>query len=140
MKYMLDTNICIYIIKRKPAWVFEKFKQFQTKEIGISSITVSELQYGVEKSQHTQKNQRALNHFLLPLTVLSYDRDVADYYGKVRTTLETKGNIIGSLDLMIAAHALKYNVTLVTNNTKEFNRVIGLKLENWIEDPFLHKD
>lgn len=133
MKYMLDTNICIYIIKKKPKEVFEKFKLLNVGDICISSITFSELMYGVEKSQHHQTNKIALQEFVLPLDILSFDINSAHHYGYLRAYLERKGNSIGPLDLMIAAHAQSVKMTLVTNNIKEFSRVPHLKMENWVE-------
>jgi tRNA(fMet)-specific endonuclease VapC len=131
MKYMLDTNICIYIIKNKPSIVRERFETLNIGDVGVSSITTSELFYGVFKSQSRIQNRKALDGFLLPLMIAEYDYDASIYYGEVRASLEKSGNIIGPLDLQIAAHALSLGVTLVTNNTKEFERVEGLKLENW---------
>jgi len=129
---MLDTNICIYLIKNRPLEVREKFNQYEVGEIAISSISVSELYYGVEKSKHVEKNRQALALFLAPLNILNYDEKASISYGESRSSLEAKGTVIGSLDMLIAAHAKSMNITLVTNNTKEFIRVDGLKLENWI--------
>ena len=129
---MLDTNICIYIIKNKPLQVKEKFNQYSVGEICISSISVSELYYGVEKSNFKEKNLKALSLFLAPLNIVKYDEKAALEYGKIRATLEKKGTVIGSLDMLIAAHAKSMGIKLVTNNTKEFQRVDGVELENWI--------
>lgn len=131
MKYLLDTNICIYIIRKKPKKVLEKFKKFNPGEIGISAITLAELEYGVAKSQHPDKNQQALAEFTLPLDVLPFDHNAAQAYGSIRTLLEKKGTPIGSMDLMIAAHAMSLNTTLITNNVREFERVKGINIENW---------
>jgi len=131
-KVMLDTNICIYLIKNRPLEVREKFNQYEVGEITISSISVSELYYGVEKSQHVEKNRQALALFLAPLNILDYDEKASISYGHVRSTLQAKGTVLGSLDMLIAAHAKSLNITLITNNTKEFIRVDALKLENWI--------
>lgn len=131
MKYMLDTNICIYIIKKNPHHVLKKFKDFEIGDICISSITFSELMYGVKKSAYPQKNEEALFEFASPLEIVSFDAGVADYYGEIRTYLEKKGTPVGALDLMIAAHALYNHTILVTNNEKEFLRVPNLKIENW---------
>lgn len=128
---MLDTNICIYIIKNKPPKVLKKFSKVDPKDVCISSITSSELWYGVNKSSSFEKNAIALEEFLSPLTILEYDETDSKSYGKVRSELEKKGQIIGSMDLLIAAHALSRNLKLVTNNTKEFKRVNGLSIENW---------
>jgi len=132
MRLMLDTNICIYIIKQKPPNVIERFYQTKISEIGISSITLSELLYGVSKSSKPEQNQIALTQFIAPLDILSYDDEAAQYYGELRVHLEKQGRPIGSLDMLIAAHALSANCVLVTNNEKEFNRVPKLKIENWV--------
>ena len=131
MIYMLDTNICIYIIKNKPQKVLKKFEEIDPKDVSISSITASELWYGVSKSSHIERNAIALEEFLSPLTILGYDETASKTYGNIRTALEKKGKIIGSMDLLIAAHALSQNLKLVSNNTKEFKRIAGLNLENW---------
>lgn len=132
MKYMLDTNICIYLIKRQPEAVLNKFRSFNIGDICMSSVTFSELMYGVEKSQHPQKNKSALEEFILPLEVLPFDEQSARHYGHIRAYLERKGTPIGPLDLMIAAHAQSINAILVTNNMKEFTRVSKLKIEDWV--------
>ena len=132
MKFLLDTNICIYIIRQKPVEVLNKFKAYDVGDIAISSITVAELEFEVQKSQFPEKNQQALAQFLIPLSVVTFDRPAAIVYGKIRSDLEKQGIPIGSLDILIAAHALSLQITLVTNNIKEFNRVPNLKLENWI--------
>jgi tRNA(fMet)-specific endonuclease VapC len=132
MKLMLDTNICIAIIKQKPADILEKFNAYQVGDICISSVTLAELRYGVAKSQFQEKNQAALDEFILPLEVVGFDEAAALVYGALRVSLEKKGTPIGALDTMIGAHALSMNLTLVTNNTKEFNRVVGLKVIDWI--------
>jgi tRNA(fMet)-specific endonuclease VapC len=131
MKFMLDTNTCIYIIKQKPSKVLMQFRKYSVGDIGISSITLAELQYGVAKSLHAQKNQLALNEFVLPLEVAGFDEKAARTYGAVRSYLEKIGNPIGSLDILIGAHALNLGVTLVTNNTREFKRIKKLKVVNW---------
>jgi tRNA(fMet)-specific endonuclease VapC len=131
VKYLIDTNICIYLIKRRPVEVSQRFRQFSPKEIGISSVTTSELYYGVYKSQRVENNLQALNNFLLPFSIVHYDESASAIYGDIRARLEAKGKTIGPLDMMIAAHALSLNLPLVTNNTKEFERVEGLMLENW---------
>jgi len=131
MSYMLDTNICIYIIRQCPDNVLKKFRRLKPGDICLSSVTLSELQYGAEKSQHIQQNKSALKSFLLPLEILPYDFEAAVCYGHIRAALEKKGTPIGPLDTMIAAHAKSLGLTLVTNNKKEFERVPGLKTENW---------
>ena len=131
MKYMLDTNICIYITKRKPRHVFDRFKQHQVGDIGISSITYAELQYGVQKSLHVQQNAMALANFVAPLVIHPFTAEAGLPYGVVRSGLEQDGNPIGPMDLLIAAHAKQLEHTLVTNNSREFARVRGLQIENW---------
>ena len=133
MKYLLDTNICIYIIKRKPIEVLQKFNNFTPGEICISSITLAELQYGVNKSSNPEKNSQALLQFVIPLEVIDFDYNAAIKYGSIRTDLEKRGIPIGPLDTLIAAHCYSKDLTLVTNNEKEFLRVTGLKVENWVE-------
>jgi tRNA(fMet)-specific endonuclease VapC len=132
MKLMLDTNICIAIIKQKPKNILKRFSAYQVGDICISSVTLAELRYGVAESQYQERNQAALDEFILPLEVASFDEAATQYYGILRATLEKQGTPIGSLDTMIGAHALSLNVTLVTNNTREFDRIAGLKLLDWI--------
>ena len=132
IKYMLDTNTCIYIIKKKPTDVLERFRQTRISQVGISSITLSELEYGVAKSSKPEQNQIALAQFLAPLEILSYGDDAAPQYGRLRAFLENQGTPIGSLDMLIAAHAVSIGCILVTNNEKEFNRVPNLKIDNWL--------
>ena len=131
MKFMLDTNTCIYIIKRKPPDVIERFNQAEISQIGISSITLSELFYGVSKSSKPEQNQMALTQFVAPLEILPYDDEAALYYGDLRAHLEKQGTPIGSLDMLIAAHALSIDCILVTNNVREFIRTPHLKIDNW---------
>jgi tRNA(fMet)-specific endonuclease VapC len=133
MRYLLDTNICIYLIKKKPPEVLQKFNTCQIGDIGISVISVAELEYGVKTSQRPQQNQQALAQFLLPLSILDFDSSAAIYYGEIRAYLEKQGRPIGALDLFIAAVALSRNLTLITNNTSEFQRIPDLLLENWID-------
>lgn len=133
MKYMLDTNICIYIIKRKPIEVFKKFETLQVGDLCISSITFAELQYGVFKSRHPERNKIALANFLAPIDMLPFSDKAAVLYGCIRAQLERKGQIIGAYDLLIAAHALSEGLTLITNNTKEFSRIPKLSLANWVD-------
>ena len=131
MKYMLDTNICIYIIKRKPSDVIERFRQTRISQVGVSSITLSELEYGIVKSSKPNQNQFALAQFLAPMEILPYGDEAAQQYGRLRAFLEKQGTPIGSLDMLIAAHALSIDCILVTNNEKEFNRAPNLKIDNW---------
>ena len=131
MRLMLDTNICIYIIKQKPPEVLVRFNSYEVGDIAVSSITVAELQFGVRKSQQPERNQHALAQFLLPLTVVDFDQTAAATYGEVRASLERQGQPIGPLDMLIAAHALSQKLILVTNNVAEFDKVQGLVVENW---------
>lgn len=131
IRYLLDTNICIYLIRKKPTRVLRKLQRIQVSEIGISSITLSELEYGAAKSARPERNKLALTQFLAPIEILPYDDRAALRYGPVRAHLERKGTPIGSLDLLIAAHALSLGCVLVTNNESEFKRIPGLKVENW---------
>jgi len=133
MKYLLDTNICIYLIKKKPVQLIEHITSCYLDEIAISSITLGELEYGVEKSKNTEKNRMALNEFLIPLNVFSFDSVAARIYGNIRAYLEKRGKIIGSLDMMIGAHALALEIILVTNNVREFSRIKDLSIENWVK-------
>jgi tRNA(fMet)-specific endonuclease VapC len=129
--WLLDTNICIYLIKRKPERVLQRLRTLDISTVGVSSITVAELQYGVAKSTRPEQNALALAALLAPLDVLAFDDDAAAAYGAVRAELERAGTPIGGMDLLIAAHALALRRTVVTNNTREFGRVSGLRLENW---------
>ena len=137
MKYLLDTNICIYIINEKSEKLLRKFEQYPVYEFGISSITHAELQYGIEKSKNKTKNtnQDALDEFLLPLTILPFHgKKLVTCYGEIRASLESKGKTIGPLDMLIAAHALSLDLTIISNNIKEFSRIPNLKCENWIRE------
>lgn len=130
---LLDTNICIYIIKEKPFSVLKKFQSKKITEVAISATTVAELQFGVEKSLYQERNQLALTQFLAPLEIVPFDENAAFQFGKIRADLEKTGKPIGVFDMMIAAHTLSLQATLVTNNQKEFSRIDGLKIENWAE-------
>ena len=133
MKYMLDTNICIYVIKKKPDKVIRRLRELRLSDVCISSITLSELEYGVEKSARRDRNKIALVKFIAPIEVIAYDDFAAAQYGKIRSSLEKNGMPIGALDMLIAAHALAQDLILVTNNDREFKRVPVLKIENWAE-------
>ena len=133
MRYMLDTNICIYVIKHKPEKVFRKLQTIHPEDVCISSVTYAELVHGVEKSAAVEKNRLALSILLANMEILDFDVDAADCYGKIRAGLEKNGTPIGSLDMMIAGHAQYLGYTIVTNNVKEFSRVPALKIENWAE-------
>ena len=131
MKYMLDTNICIYAIKHKPPSVIKNFMSHDPDDLCISSITYAELMHGVEKSQAVDKNRIAMALFLSPITILDFDSYAAEEYGKIRSDLERKGTPIGPMDMLIAGHAKSEGLIVVTNNTREFSRVVGLSLEDW---------
>ena len=133
MRYMLDTNICIYVIKHKPESVFRKLKKIKPEDVCISSITYAELAYGVEKSAQPERNRLALSMMLSSIEIVAFDDAAADEYGEIRAGLERKGTPIGLLDMLIAAHARSLGCTLVTNNTKEFCRVEGLEVVNWVK-------
>ena len=133
MRYMLDINICIYAIKHKPEQVFIRLQEHDPIDICISSVTYAELVHGVENSKAIEKNRVALALLLANIEIMNFDSLAAESYGKIRADLEKAGTPIGPLDMMIAGHAKALAYTLVTNNTKEFERVKGLKLENWAE-------
>ena len=133
MKVMLDTNTCIAIIRRNSPRVLKRFNTYKVGEIGISWITLAELEFGVAKSQHQEKNQAALDQFVLPLEIASFDHEAAKVYGQLRATLEKKGTPIGALDTMIGAHALALGLTLATNDTREFSRIKGLTVVDWLD-------
>ena len=132
MNYLLDTNICIYLIKTKPPAVLQHFKTLAPTQVCISSITVFELLFGVENSQSPQRNREALDMFLKPMNIIDFTADDAKHAARIRAELKKQGTPIGAYDLQIAAIALNHNFTLVTNNTAEFVRVTGLVLENWV--------
>ena len=135
IRYLLDTNICIYLIKDKDPAL--KLKLYN-KGIGccaISAITLAELSYGVEKSSKVEQNKLALGLFLAPFELLPFSTNAAFYYGSIRQKLDLRGEIIGGYNLLIAAHALAEGLTLVTNNLAEFSRVDGLSVENWVNQP-----
>ncbi len=134
MRYMLDTNICIYLIKNKPECVLKRLKEHEYSEICISSVTYAELVHGVEKSQAVEKNRLALAILLANIEIMNFDTLAAEEYGKIRADLEKAGTPIGPMDMMIAGHAKSLGYTIVTNNTKEFMRVSGLLIENWAEE------
>ena len=133
MRYMLDTNICIYAIKHKPEKVFNKLQEVDPEDVCVSSVTYAELVHGVEKSAAVEKNRLALSMLLANIEIKNFDTDAADCYGKIRADLEKKGTPIGPLDMMIAGHAQSLDLTIVTNNVKEFARINNLKIENWTE-------
>ena len=129
---LLDTNICIHVINAKPSAVLERFRQYRMGEIGLCSVVAAELAYGVANSG-SARNRQALEMFLAPLIIFPFDEAALWAYGDLRAELERKGTPIGALDTMIGAHALSQQSTLVTNNTREFARVPGLAVENWVQ-------
>lgn len=131
MRYMLDTNICIFLIRKKSDIVLQRLMEHEPEEICISSVTYAELVHGVEKSKAAEKNRALLTQLLSNIEVLDFGTKAADEYGNIRANLEIKGYPIGPLDTMIAGHARSLSYTLVTNNTREFNRVEGLAVEDW---------
>ncbi len=132
VRYLLDTNICIYIVKQQPLRVFEKFSELRAGEAAISLITLGELYLGIEKSQHAEKAHYALQNLWRFLPALPLPIETASYYARIRANLERQGRPIGANDLWIAAHALTKRYILVTNNVKEFVRVPDLIVENWV--------
>ncbi|MFH0726548.1 MAG: type II toxin-antitoxin system VapC family toxin [Pseudomonadota bacterium] len=131
MRYMLDTNVCISLIKHRPVGVKNRLIQFAPDEIGVSGIVAAELWFGVANSQKKKQNSEALTDFLTYAVLLDWPHEAAPLYGKIRTGLQKRGTPIGAMDLLIATHALFLEAVLVTNNTREFERVPGLKIENW---------
>lgn len=134
LRYLLDTNICIYIAKKTPAAVLHRFEKLSIGDVGMSTITYGELIFGAQKSHHPQKTLHILEELAALIPPLPISTETGKYYGKIRESLEKKGKIIGNNDLWIAAHSLALNVTLVTNNMKEFSRIPHLKLENWVSN------
>ncbi|MGK0440292.1 MAG: tRNA(fMet)-specific endonuclease VapC [Pseudohongiellaceae bacterium] len=134
MKYLLDTDICIYLIKQKPTSVIQRLSTIPNDQVGLSAITVFELQFGVENSESKTRSQKALNHFLAPIqNILAVDQNVVVCAAKIRSDLKKIGKPIGPYDVLIAAVALSQKLILVSNNSREFQHVEGLKLENWAE-------
>jgi tRNA(fMet)-specific endonuclease VapC len=131
MNYLLDTDICIYIINQKPPVVLKRVQSKRPGQIAISTITIAELEYGVARSRYPDRNRIALLEFLFPFTILEFDQKAPIEYGQIRALLETKGRPVGPMDLLLAAQAKSHNLILVTNNEKEFQRIDGLRLENW---------
>jgi len=132
IRYLLDTNICIYLIKKHPPEVLARFQQIQLKQLHIPTITLFELYFCLEKNNSQQRNLAALENFIAPLTIVEFTLDAAKKAAKIRNNLQKQGTPIGAYDIQIAAIAISLNMTLLTNNTREFERVKGLKLENWI--------
>ena len=132
MRYLLDTNICIQIIRRKPSELLSRLTALPVGDVGLSAITAAELHVGVQKSRDPARNAEALTMFLLPLEIADFDCAAAEAYGRIRVMLEAIGTPIGPLDTLIAGHAVSLNTTLVTDNVAEFSRVPDLRIENWL--------
>ena len=132
MKYMLDTDTCVCLIRKKAPQVLGKFEKLSFGDVGVSAITVAELQHGVQKSHRPAQNRQALAQFLAPLIIADFDNAASEQYGVIRAALERQGTPIGLLDTLIAAHALSLGVTMVTTNEREFSRVLELQVENWM--------
>lgn len=132
MKYLLDTNICVYIINQKPVRVIQRLQNQNVNDICISVITLAELEYGVAKSAFQERNKLALAQFLVPFEIIPFSEVAAATYGRIRTVLEKTGSLVGAFDLLIGAQALSENLIVVTNNEKEFRRIPGLMVENWV--------
>jgi tRNA(fMet)-specific endonuclease VapC len=132
MRFMLDTDSCIALIKRKPAGILHKIISLGPGDVGISAITLAELRYGVAKSAQRERNSQALDEFLLPLEIADFDETTAGAYGEVRAALEKAGTPVGPLDTQIGVHALSLDSVLVTHNTREFRRIPGLAVEDWL--------
>jgi tRNA(fMet)-specific endonuclease VapC len=133
MNYLLDTNTCIYIINKKPLSAVKRIRTKRPEEVAISTITIAELEYGVARSKFPDRNRVALMEFLLPFTILEFDQSAATCYGIIRSSLDSLGKPIGAMDTLLAAQARSRDLILVTNNEKEFRRIEGLHIENWVE-------
>lgn len=129
--YMLDTDICSYIIRERPIEVLEHFETLKMDQLCISVVTYAELIYGVEHSSSKKINRSIVDQFVKHLSIIDWDKKAAEHYGNIREFLQVKGNVIGAMDMMIAAHARSQKMILVTNNEKHFKRVPKLKVENW---------
>jgi len=130
--YLFDTNICIYLLNKKYEKIIDRIEQEGIENIAISSITIAELEFGIEKSLQKERNRMALMGFLLPFKIISFNQNDAYEYGIIRNDLQKKGQIIGNMDLLIGSQAISMDLTLVTNNEKEFERIEHLRIENWI--------
>ena len=133
MKYMLDTNMCVFVLRGKPSSVSERLYQCADKEVCVSTVTVAELRFGADKSNQPEANHDKVSKFLLSIDVVDFDPGAADAYGEIRADLERRGQPIGELDMLLAAHAINEGLIFVTHNTSEFQRVKGLQLEDWFE-------
>ena len=129
--YLLDTNICIFLIKKKNPLLIEKLKKYYNKGIFISSLTLAELEYGVENSDHKEKNRLSLIEFLTIFEILNFEQKDTQSYGMIKSDLRKSGKMIGAIDALLAAQAISRNLIFVTNNTKEFERINNLRIEDW---------
>lgn len=134
MMYLLDTNICIYLINRRPAYVVERIKRLKPNQVKLSAVSMGELEYGASKSNFREKNRNALIDFASGFEIIAFTDMDAEVYGVVRSDLEKRGIVIGPYDMQIAAQAISRRLVLVTNNVREFSRVKNLKIENWLEE------
>jgi tRNA(fMet)-specific endonuclease VapC len=131
VKYLLDTSVCVELIRGRAARLLKRMAQRPTADFALSSITLAELQYGAEKSARPLHQRQTLEKFLVPFAILDFDKDTTVAYGRIRVQLEAAGTPIGALDTLIAAHAVSRDLTLLTRNIREFRRVSGLKAEDW---------
>ena len=131
MKYLLDTNICVFALRDKQRVVADRIRQHANDGIAISTVTVAELRYGADKSSQPDANHDKISKFLMPFPIVDFDSGAADAYGAIRADLERRGQLIGSLDMLLAAHAVSRGLIFVTHNTSEFQRVVGLAIEDW---------
>ena len=135
MEYLFDTNICIYLINNKFEYLIDRVEEYGIENIGISSITIAELEYGIAKSSspYKEENRVALLEFLLPFKFIDFNQNDAYEYGRIRQNLQSQGKIIGNMDILIGSQAVSRELILVTNNVKEFKRIDNLEIENWVK-------
>ncbi len=135
MEYLFDTNICIYLINKKFEYLIDRVEECGIENIGISSITIAELEYGIAKSSsaYKEENRVALLEFLLPFRFIDFNQNDAYEYGRIRQNLQSQGKIIGNMDILIGSQAVSRELILVTNNVKEFKRIENLEIENWVK-------
>ncbi len=135
MEYLFDTNICIYLINKKFEYLIDRVEEYGIENIGISSITIAELEYGIAKSSspYKEENRVALLEFLLPFKFIDFNQNDAYEYGRIRQDLQSQGKIIGNMDILIGSQAVSRELILVTNNEKEFKRIDNLEIENWVK-------
>ena len=130
-KFMLDTDICSYIMREKPIQVLERFDSYEMEQFCISVVSYAEFIYGVQKSSNPKKHQRLVENFILHVDIIPWDCAAAEHYGQIRKELESLGQTVGNMDMMIASHARSQGMTIVTNNERHFGRITGLRIENW---------